>query len=191
MKLSAALFFALFGAGVALADPYSMAKQQAKSVANGGPISSQPPPPPQPAPPQNNNPPPDPVLEATTRNVSNLRADFNALNNSTNLDPNAGQKLSLLNNLAAAAQSAKPAAASIKKIASDLIATMTGKEKMRAQQQKLAQEIHAVFNSSHLSAAQQQKIFNDVKKNLEDGGAAPDDAGKVVADLKTIATETK
>jgi hypothetical protein len=188
MKLSAALFCALFAASVALADPYSMAKQQAKSVANGGPISSQPPS--QPAPPQNNNPPPDPALEATTRNISGLRADFAAINNSTNLD-SGNQKLSLLNDLAAAAQNAKPSAASIKKLAGDLIATMTGKEKMRAQQQKLAQEIHAVFNSSHLSAAQQKKIFDDVKKNLEDGGASPGDAGKVVADLKTIATETK
>jgi hypothetical protein len=189
MKVSAAFFCALFVTDIASADSFSMAIQQAKNVAaqnnaqQGVPPQSSRPPAPQ-------TPQADPMLEATLRNVSSLHADFTAINNSTNLD-SSGQKLSLLNNLAAAAQGAKPSAASIKKLAGDLIATMTGKVKMRAQQQKLAQEIHAIFNSSHLSAAQQQTLFGDVEKILTDGGASPEDAGKVAADLKTIATETK
>jgi hypothetical protein len=192
MKAFVAFLCALFVAGMAPADPYSMAIQQARNVANQNNaqqgVEPQPPPRPPSAP---QTPPVDPMLEATIQNVSSLHADFAAINDSTNLDSSADQKLSLLNNLAAAAQGSKPPAASIKKLANDLIEAMTGKQKMRAQQQKLAQEIHAIFNSSHLSAAQQQTIFGDVEKNLEDGGAAPDDAGNVVADLKTITTETK
>ena len=83
-----------------------------------------------------------------------------------------------MNDLSAAAQGAKPSAASIAKLADDLDAAITGNKKLHAQQQKLAQEVHAIFNSSHLSAAQQQKICDDVQKILEDGGASPDNAAK-------------
>src|SRR5450755_4279164 len=133
MKLPVALFCALLAAEGVLADSYSIAKQMARDAANqNNAQQGVQPQAPHPSAPQ--TPPVDPVLEATTRNVSSLRADFAVINSSTNLDSSAGQKLSLLNNLAAAAQGAKPSAASIKKLAGDLIAVMAGKEKMRGQQ---------------------------------------------------------
>jgi hypothetical protein len=93
--------------------------------------------------------------------------------------------------MAAAAQGAKPQAASISKLADDLATAIAGKEKLRAPQPKLAQYVHAIFNSSHLTTAQQQMIFDGVQKILNDGGASPDETANVVSDIKTIASETK
>src|SRR5277367_2220128 len=177
MKTFAVLFSALFVAGSASAQGvYNMAKQQAKNAANnesaqqGGYI-------PPPAPPQN-NPPPDPALQATLRNITALRADFENLEASpTNTPP-------LNNDLTAAAQGAKPSAATIARLAGDLTTAIAGNKKLHAQQQKLAQYVHAIFNSSHLSATQQEAICDSVQKILSDGGVSDYDAANVVKDLK-------
>ncbi len=183
MKTSFVLFCALFVAGFAFADVYSIAKQQARNVANaesakqGGysPPSSSPPP---------NNPPPNPALQATLQNIAALRADFENLEASpTNPPP-------LNNDLATAAQGAKPSAATIARLAGDLTTAIAGNQKLHAQQQKLAQYVHAIFNSSHLSAAQQEMICDSVQKILSDGGVPDYDAANVVKDLKKIAAAT-
>jgi hypothetical protein len=194
MKTFIALSCALFVANGVLADPYSAAIRQANDVsgkvtrAEQGNESQTAPSPG--APPQS-NPQADPVLEATLRNIANLRADFAALGSLAGTNSAATQSQLLMNDLSTAAQGAKPSPASISKLADDLVATTAGKEKSEAAQQKLAQYMHAIFNSSHLSAAQQLMIFDDVQKILQNGGASPDDAANVVNDIKAIATETK
>jgi len=199
MKIAAVIFCALLAANGVFADPYSIAKQRAKSVAaggNGGDGAPQnlAPPPASPTPPRQNNPPPaapDPALEATLKNISNLRVDFDALGKLPGLNPGSPEKKLLLDDLAVAPQGAKPSSASISALADNLASAVAGKAAMQPQHARLAQDIHAVFNASHLSAAQQQKIFDEVRKILQDGGASADDAINVVSGIKTIAAETK
>ena len=194
MKTFIAFFCALCVADSVLADPYSAAIRQAKDVSakvtkadQGNPPSTAP----SPAAPPQANPQPDPVLEATLRNIASLHADFAALGKLAATNSTATQKQLLMNDLATAAQGAKPSPASISRLADDLVTATAGKVKADATQQKLAQYVHAIFNSSHLSPAQQQMIFDNVQKILQSGGASPDDATNVVNDIKTIATETK
>lgn len=184
MKLSLALCCALFLAGsVSAQGVYNMAKQQAKNAANGE--SSQPGATPPATPPPQFNAPPDPVLQATLRNVNNLRVDFE------NFDSNPTNTLPLTKDLTEAAQGTKPSPADVAKLAHDLASAVAGNQKLHAQHQKLAQYVHALFNGSHLSPAQQQMALDAIKKILSDGGISTDDTAKLISDLKTIATETK
>ena len=194
MKPFIAFTCAVFVANTLLADPYSAAIRQAKDVSARETAANQklldnPPPA---APPQNNpNQPPNPVLQATLQNIESLRSDFAAIGNAATGASLTVQKQSLTNDLAIAAQGAKPQPASVAKLADDLMTAIAGKEKLRTPQQKLAQYTHAIFNSSQLTAAQQQMIFDGVKKILTDGGASPEETTSVVNDIKTIASETK
>ncbi len=195
MKPLIALTCVLFMANGLLAQVnYQAAIRQARNAAANETAANQklldnPPPA---TPPQNNpNQPPDPALQATLQNIENLRNDFTAIGNAAPAASLAALKQSLTNDLAIAAQGAKPQAASISKLADDLATAIAGKEKLRAPQPKLAQFIHAIFNSLHLTTAQQQMIFDGVQKILTDGGASPDEAANVVSDIKTIASETK
>jgi hypothetical protein len=196
MKTFIAFFCALFLAGSAFADPYVIAKQQAKNVVasenkNQQAINSAGSSAPAPQPPQNNPapaPPPNPALQATLQNITSLRADFDNLVSSTT---NSANSPSLVTDLMAAAQSRKPSADAISKLAKDLTAMLAGNDKLRAQPQKLAQWVHAVFNSSHLTPAQQQMIHDGVQKIFADAAVPTDEAASVINDLKTIATETQ
>lgn len=162
-----------------------MAKQQARNAAGsessaGQPVTAHPTTPPPPASSQ-----PNPLLEATLQNIENLRYDFEKFDsNPTNTQP-------LINDLTAAAQSAKPSPVSVSKLAGDLAMAIPGKEKLRGPEKQLARDFHAIFNSSHLSLAQQQTIFDDVQKILKNGGASSGETDNVINDLKTIARETK
>src|ERR1035438_4230371 len=152
MKPFIALTCVLFMAKGVLADPYSAAIQQAKRVSAQETAANQrlmdnPPPA---APPQNNPPPADPALQATLQNIGSLRTDFAAIGNADATSSLTVQKQLLTNDLAIAAQGAKPQPASISKLADDLTTAIAGKEKLRAPQQKLAQFVHAIFNSAHL-----------------------------------------
>ena len=194
MKSLTALACALFMANSVLADPYSAAIQQAKRVsaqetaANQRLMDNQPPA----TPPQNNpNAPANPALQATLQNIADLRNDFSAIGNPAANPSLTVQKQTLTNDLAIAAQGVKPQAASISKLADDLMTAISGKQKLRAPQPKLAQFTHAIFNSAHLTPAQQQMFFTGVQKILTDGGASADETANVVNDLKTIASETK
>jgi hypothetical protein len=194
MKLFIALTCALFMAKGVPADPYSAAIRQAQNVsaketAANRQLLDNPPPPA--APPQNNPPPTDPALQATLRNIESLRTDFAAVGNADAASSLTVHKQLLTNDLAIAAQGAKPQPASISKLADDLITAISGKEKLRTPQPKLAQYIHAIFNSAHLTTAQQQMIFTGVQKILTDGGSSPDETANVVNDIKTIASETR
>ena len=189
MKMLVAFFGALLLVGAAQAQgAYNIAKQQAKNAAAREAQNQQainPTPPPAPATPPPAQPQPNPVLEATLKNIANLRFDFQKLDSSpTNKQP-------LINDLTAAAQGAKASPASVSKLAEDLAAAIAGNKKLANQHQKLAQNLHAIFNSSHLSPSQQQMIFDGVQKILLDGGVSSDDTAKVVSSLKTIANETK
>ena len=194
MKSLIALVCALLMANGVQADPYSSAIQQAKRVSAQETAANQrlmenPPPG---APPQNNpNAPANPVLQATLQNIESLRNDFAAIGNAATNASLTVQKQTLTNNLAIAAQGAKPKSESISKLADGLTTAIAGKEKLRAPQPKLAQFVHAIFNGSQLTAAQQKMIFDGVQKILTDGGASPDEAANVVSDIKTIASETK
>ena len=194
MKPLITFFCAVFLAGGAFADPYSAAMRQARNAsanetaANRQLLDNPPPAPP----PQNNpNPPANPALQATLQNIESLRNDFTAIGNAAAGASLTAQKQSLTNDLAIAAQGAKPQPAAISKLADDLATAIAGKEKLRAPQPKLAQFVHAIFNSAHLTTAQQQMIFDGVQKILTDGGASPDETTNVVNDIKTIASETK
>jgi predicted RNase H-like HicB family nuclease len=84
MKTFIAFFCALCVANSVFADSYSEAIKQAKNASakvtnaeQGNPSPSTP----SPAAPPQTSPQPDPVLEATLRNIANLRADFAALGN--------------------------------------------------------------------------------------------------------------
>jgi hypothetical protein len=182
MKMFLVIFYALLVAGsVSAQGVYNMAKQQAKNVANGdGAQPNQPA-----APPQYNPPPPDPMLQATLRNINNLRVDF------ADLDSNQTNSLPLTKDLTEAAQGAKPSPADVTKLAQNLAVVVAGNQKLHAKHQKLAQYVHAMFNGSHLSPAQQQMVLDAVQTILSDGGVSTDDSAKVISDLKAIATETK
>jgi poly-gamma-glutamate capsule biosynthesis protein CapA/YwtB (metallophosphatase superfamily) len=190
MKTFIAFSCALCVANSVLADPYSAAIQQAKNVsakvtrADQASLSST-------AEPPQISPQPNPVLEATLRNIANLRTDFAVLGNLASTNSTATPRQLLMNDLATAAQGAKASPASIARLADDLATATAGKVKTEATQQKLAQNIHAIFNSSHLSPAQQQMIFDNVQKNLQGSGTAPEEATNVVNDIKQIATETR
>ncbi len=195
MKPLIALACVLFMANSLLAQVnYQAAIRQARNAAANETAANQklldnPPPA---TPPQNNpNQPPDPALQATLQNIESLRNDFIAIGSAVPAAPLTAQKQSLTNDLAIAAQGAKPQPASISKLAEDLTTAIAGKERLRAPQPKLAQYVHAIFNSSHLTTAQQQMIFDGVQKILTDGGASPDETANVVSDIKTIASETK
>jgi hypothetical protein len=196
MKTLIAFFGALFLAGSAFADPYVIAKQQAKNVVasenkNQQAINSAGSSAPAPQPPQNNPapaPPPSPALQATLQNITGLRADFDNLVAGTT---NAANSQSLVNDLTAAAQGKKPSPDMIFKLAKDLTAVLAGNDKLRAQPQKLAPWVHAVFNGSHLTPVQQQMIHDGVQKIFADAAVPTDEAASVINDLKTIATETQ
>jgi hypothetical protein len=183
MKPFIALTCALFLANSLPAQNYSIAIRQAKNASARETAANQQLMDNPPAPSPQNNAPADPVLQATLQNIKNLQNDF--------ATPLTTQRQSLTNDLAIAAQGAKPQPASISKLADDLMTAIAGKEKLRAPQPKLAQFVHAIFNSAHLTAAQQKMIFDGVQKILTGGGASPDEAANVVNDIKTIASETK
>jgi hypothetical protein len=176
----------------ALADPYVIAKQRAKNTSakndqEQAEIGRQ-----AQAIPGSASPTPiDPVLAATLQNVASLQADLAGFNNFTGQKPEPTQKITLLNNLVAAAQGKKPASATVQKLANHLIAATLGKKKMSALQPKLARAIHALFNGAHLNAAQQQTLLDEVNKILTQAGAAADETAAVVADLQAIAEATK
>jgi len=189
MKTSFAVIVSLLVASSLFAQGvYNLAKQQAKNAAasenrNQQAIESSGQSPT--APPSQNNPPPDPMLQATLRNISNLRADFDDLaSGRTNT-------VAFQNDLKEAAQGTRPAPAAVTKLADDLAAVVSNNKKLQEQQKKLAQFVHALFNSSHLSAVQQQTVLDLVQKILSDGGVSADDSAKVITDLKAIATATK
>jgi uncharacterized protein YoaH (UPF0181 family) len=185
MKMSFAIICALLVAGSASGQGvYNIARQQANNATGNGnaqPGANSAPA----APPQYNPPPPDPALQATLRNINNLRVDF------AELDSNNTNTLALTKDLNDAAQGAKPPATDVTKLAQDLAPLLAGNQKLHAQHQKLAQYCHAMFNGSHLTPAQQQMVLDAVQKILSDGGVSADDAAKVASDLKTIGTETK
>ncbi len=133
----------------------------------------------------------DPKLQATLKNIAGLQSNFAVLTAAGD-SPDPAQKISLLNNLSEAAQGTKATPDSVKKLADDLMPSVTGKKKLgAAQQTRLARDVHALFNSAHLTATQQQTLLTDVQNLLTDGGAPLDNAVDVVTDLKTIAAETK
>lgn len=135
--------------------------------------------------------PADPALAATLKNINDLKADLDALVNAADATAGAAQRTPLLNDLsAAAAPGKKAAAASVKKLADQLIAVLSGKKTLAPQNLKFARSLHALFNASHLSAAQQQTLLDGFKKVLTDAGVAADDADGLVADLKQIVSET-
>ena len=197
MKKSLAIFCLLAAASGALADPYSMAIQQARRdsaqndaeqsrLANqeSGNASSTP------APGQN-APANTPVLAATLQNISNLQSDIASLIGSDGDHPDPSQKIALMNDLSVAAQGSKATSESVKELAKDLFTAMAGNKKLLAQKLVLAREIHAVFNSSHLTSTQQQSVYDNVQKTLTDAGVPLDNAVDVVTDLKTVGGETK
>jgi len=194
MKTFIAFSCALCLANSALAGPNEAALRQARDVSARVTRADQGNPPPtapsRAAPPQT-NPPLDPVLAATLRNIANLRTDFAALGNLAGTNSADTQKQLLQNDLATAAQGAKPSPATISRLTDDLVTATAGKVKADATQQKLAQDVHAIFNSSHLSPSQQQMIFDSTQSLLQNGGAAPEAATNVVNDIKQVATETK
>ncbi len=197
MKTRIAAFCALLVTGGALADPYSMAIQQARRASDqntaeqqqiqngsgGGPGQSAASPKAAPM---------DPALQATLSNINGLQTDLGALSNSTGDKPDPMQRISLLNNLSAAAQGTKASSDSVKKLADDLLTAVSGRKQITtAQQTRLARDIHALFNSSHLTEAQQKLMFDDAQKILTDGGVSLDAAVDVVTDLKKVSSETK
>ena len=195
MKTKLALLAALLAVGSALADPYVIAKQRARDTsarndaeqqriqkaANGqAPTYSTP---------AAGAAAADPALAATMQNINGLSADFSALGAAK---PDAAQKVSLLNNLTQAAAGKKASTDSVKHLAEDLTAAVSGKTKITpAQQKQLAGIVHAAFNGAHLTDAQSEKAFATASKILTDAGASLDEATNVVTDLKKIAAETK
>ena len=192
MKAFVVLVAALIVTRSATADVnYNMAKDQAKRDAsqNNAQQGVTPSAPPTPAAPQ--LPPTDPALIATFQNITDLRADLDALALATDAQAGAEQRISLLNHLATAAAGKKASSASVRKLAGHLIAAVSGKKNLAAQNAQLARDLHALFNGAHLSTAQQQNLLDGVKKILTDGGVSADDTDNVVADLKQIAIETQ
>lgn len=160
------------------ADVYTIAKQEARNVANGLPPQGQPSQPSQPNP---ASPPPNPALQATLQNINNLVADFESL------VPNPTNTVALKSDLAAAAQSIKPKPALVDRLAHDLATAIAGNQKLPGQFLRLAQFVHALLNGSHLSTAQQQSVLAGVQKILL-AGEVPQDAVTRLMDSLTAAS---
>jgi hypothetical protein len=125
------------------------------------------------------------------QNVAKLRADLTAINAAPDATAAAEQRISLLNNLSAAAQGTKASPATVRKLVGDLITALPGRKKISTDDtQKFARALRALFNGKNLSAAQQETQLNDVKKILTDAGVSAEDVSKIEADLKTVAAET-
>ncbi|HEX5397824.1 MAG TPA: hypothetical protein VFY06_02110, partial [Verrucomicrobiae bacterium] len=192
MKAFIALTCVLFVARSLLADPYSVAIQQAKRVANqeteaNRRLMNNPAPA---TPPQNNpNQPTNPELKATLENIQNLQKDLSSLGGLAGTSAITTEKQGLTNDLATAALNTKPSPESLSKLADDLANVIVGNAKLRPQYPKLGQYLHAIFNSAQLTEAQRQMIFTEVQKILTGGGVSPDNATTVVNDLKTISNE--
>jgi hypothetical protein len=189
MKRFFAIGCALLAAGLVQADVYSIAKQEARNVANGKTPSGganpnyQTPPPPAATPTVPS--PPNPALQVTLENIAALRTDFeNLVNNPTNT-------VALNHDLAAAAQTIKPSTKAVNKLTQDLAAVVAANKSLKSGYQQLAQYVHALFNSSHLSPAQQDAVCNKVQQLLQNAGAPADDVAKVMDDLKAIAVATR
>jgi hypothetical protein len=195
MRMSVAVLCVLLIAGTAMADPYSIAIQQAKRTSDqnnaeqqrlanqeGATGSAQ-------AGSGQAMAPANPVLAATLLNITNLQTDFSAVINSTG--EKSDQKIALMNDFSAAAQGTKASGESVRELAKDLMTAMAGNKNLLPQQKQLAREIHAIFNSSHLTAMQQQIVLDAVQKTLTEAGVSMDATIDVVTDMKAIAAETK
>ena len=200
MKASVILIATMAFADAATADVnYDLAKGQAKRAVNqtiaasqGGTVPAQPPAPTPAAPPAPPAPPANPELAATLQNIADLRADLDALAQAAAAQAGADQRASLMTHLSAASAHDKKAPAdSVKKLAGNLIAVVSGKKNLAAQNATLARDIHALFNGAHLSATQTQTLLDGVKKILAGAGVPADAADNVVADLKQVAAETR
>ena len=128
MKAFAVLAVILALAGVVLADVnYDLGKKQAKRDVSQSNAEQgvTPAPPPSAAAPQPS--PADPALAATRQNIADLRADLDALNQATDAQAGADQRASLMTHLSAAAgHDKKVSPASVRKLASQLIAAVSG-----------------------------------------------------------------
>ena len=174
-----------FTASVWAGDPMAIAKQRARETSSAVSASQPVPSHAQPSQPSAAPAPPNPALVAMQLNVSNLAADLATLQT----DPT--KKQPLINDLNLAAQGTSPSKDSVGKLAGDFSTALTGKSLSPEQRTKLAQYLRAVSNSSHLAPAQQRTVLDDVQKILQAGGISPDDTARLVADFKTLATETK
>ncbi|HEU6448659.1 MAG TPA: hypothetical protein VFV23_09515 [Verrucomicrobiae bacterium] len=189
MKTIAVLCLALLAANSVFADIYSSAINQAKNVAagktpGGAPIQQQP---------QQQAPPlmaPSPQLEATLKNVADLKLDLDKLATLTPTNSGMEVKESLMTNLFIAAQGLKPSEASVSRLVDHLTEAMAGRGNMIDQHTKLAQDLHALFNGSHLTAAQSEVLLANVQTIFQTGGVTTDVALNVVNDLKAVTAET-
>jgi hypothetical protein len=184
MKTVAVVLTGLLLAGSVFADPYTIAKQRARGVAD-----------------QNNanqqriqrgageNQPVDPALQSTMQNIADLAADFTAFGKSEKVG--AEQKASLMNNLTGAAQGKKAKSDTVHKLADDLATALTGKKISAAQAKQLGGFTHAVFNASHLATAQLDKLTASAEKLLTELGVSPEAATSVIGSLKAVAEQTK
>ena len=186
MKKTFALLCALLLVSSAFADPYFMAKQQAKRTADVNNAEQ--------ARIQRNTAdttaPADPALQTTVQNITDLTANLAAFGSAEK--PDAAQKAALMNNLTTAAQGKKAPSDAVKKFAEDLSVALAGNKKITAAQQKqLGTFVHAAFNGSHLTPAQADKIVETVQKILTDAAVPVAAVVNVVGDFKKIISETK
>jgi len=198
MKAFAVLAVILAFAGSAPADVnYNLAIGQAKRAVNQTTAASQggtdPATPPAPGTPPSPPPPPaNPELAATLQNIADLRADLDALVQAADATAGEDQRAPLMTHLSAASSRDKKAPAdSVKKLAGQLIAAISGKKNLTAQNVSLARDIHALFNGAHLSATQTQTLLDSVKKILTGAGVPADATDNVVADLKQVAADSR
>ena len=186
MKYFAGLLGLALVANIATAQNFNLIKQQAHNADNAAANATQgitpPAPPAAPA---------DPLLAATLQNISSLTADISALCKAPAGTVDPALKLSLLNDLSAAAQGVKPAKDAVEKLAADFSAAVAGRKIPAAVQAKLAQTLHGLMNGSHLNMAQLHLLPGIVQKALTHAGVAEDAATNVVADLKAVAEQTK
>lgn len=134
--------------------------------------------------------PPDSALQATLQNVADLQASFLSLGKVTKAG--AEQKVALLNQITAAAQGVKPAAAEVKQLADDLVAALTNNQKLNPSQLKqLAGFVHAACNGAKLSAAQVDQVTAGLQKILTAAEVATPQVDAVIASLKKIIAATK
>jgi hypothetical protein len=188
MKAASLALVALLLAGLAQGQNLSIAKDQARRASGQSSPqapASQPPGAAQP-------PPADPALVAMQQNIARLRADLTAINAAPDAKAAGEQRISLLNNLSAAAQGTKASSATARKLAGDLIAALPGRKKLSPDDsQKFARALRALFNGKNLSAAQQETQLNEVKKILTDAEVPAEDITMIEEDLKAAAAETK
>ena len=166
----------------AIAGPETIIYQRAKELSNQNNVRQGVAPPTQ-APPA----PGTPAAPTLTTSLVKFQTVLGALNMGT--PATAVQKQQLTQNLALAAQGAKPSATLLTKLTEDLTAAFAEKPLSGSSRARLVQELDAVLNPAKYPNAKLDGIFKDIQAIFQDNGLSRSKAVTISEDVKAISAQ--